>query len=331
MPPPSVADLDVQVLSLPMRTRFRGLTTREVVLVRGPGGWAEFSPFREYDDAEATSWWRCTLEAASGGWPAPVRERVPVNATVPAIGPGEVPGVLDRFPGCTTAKVKVAERGQSHEDDLARLSAVRSVLGSSGKIRIDVNGGWSVDDAVTWLPRYDRVAGGLEYAEQPCATVEELAVVRRRVEVPIAADESIRRAEDPLRVARLQAADVAVLKVQPLGGVAACLRIAEQIGLPVVVSSALETSVGIAAGVALAAVLPSLPYACGLGTVSLFTRDVAVPPLVPSSGHLPVGPILPDDDALAALAAPPETRDWWLARLDRVQRLAAEQRRRVSR
>lgn len=311
----------VLVLSIPMRTRFRGLRTREVVLVRGESGWAEFSPFWEYDDAEAASWWRCTLEASSGSWPAPVRESVEVNATVPAIAAGDVRGLLARFPGCATVKVKVAEPGQSPQDDLARLSAVRSVLGPAGQVRVDVNGRWDVDTAVALLPRYDRQAGGLEYAEQPCATVEELAAVRRRVEVPIAADESIRRADDPLRVARLEAADVAVLKVQPLGGVAACLRIAEEIALPVVVSSALETSVGMAAGLALAAALPQLPYACGLATVSLFQRDVCATPLVPLRGQLPVGRAIPDAGALVELAAPEEVRDRWLERLARVAAL----------
>ena len=172
--------------------------------------------------------------------------------------------------------MKVAEPGQTLADDQARLEAVRDALGPDGRIRIDANGGWSVDDAVAAIAVLDRAAGGLEYVEQPSPSVEDLAAVRRRVGVPIAADESIRRAEDPYRVRDLAAADIAVLKVQPLGGVRACLRIAEEIGLPVVVSSALETSVGIAAGVALAAALPDLPYACGLATVQLLTDDVAV-------------------------------------------------------
>ena len=174
--------------------------------------------------------------------------------------------------GCRTAKVKVAEPGQPESADVERVAAVRDALGPGGRIRVDANGAWDVDTAVRRTRELDRAAGGLEYVEQPCATVEELAAVRRQVDVPVAADESIRRAEDPLRVARLEAADVAVLKVQPIGGVAACLRVAEQIGLPVVVSSALETSVGIAAGLALAAALPELPYACGLATAGAAGR-----------------------------------------------------------
>lgn len=311
----------LHVYALPLRTRFRGIQVREGVLVRGDAGWGEFSPFREYDDAEATAWWRAAVEAADDGWPPPVRHRVPVNATVPAVAPDAVAGVLHRFPGCLTAKVKVAEPGQSPRDDEARLEAVRSLLGEVGRIRVDANGAWDVDRAARLLPAYDRAAGGLEYAEQPCATVEELAALRRKVHIPIAADESVRRAGDPLRVARLEAADVAVLKVQPLGGVRACLRIAETIGLPVVVSSALETSVGIAAGVALAAALPELPYACGLATAGLLARDVVTEPFVAKGGVLTVRPVAPDPALLADASADEATAAWWR---DRVRRVAGQ-------
>jgi len=311
----------LHVYALPLRTRFRGIEVREGVLVRGDAGWGEFSPFREYDDAEATAWWRAAVEAADDGWPPPVRHRVPVNATVPAVAPDAVAGVLHRFPGCLTAKVKVAEPGQSPRDDEARLEAVRSLLGEVGRIRVDANGAWDVDRAARLLPAYDRAAGGLEYAEQPCATVEELAALRRKVHIPIAADESVRRAGDPLRVARLEAADVAVLKVQPLGGVRACLRIAETIGLPVVVSSALETSVGIAAGVALAAALPELPYACGLATAGLLARDVVTEPFVAKGGVLTVRPVAPDPALLADASADEATAAWWR---DRVRRVAGQ-------
>jgi O-succinylbenzoate synthase len=200
-------------------------------------------------------------------------------------------------------------------DDAARLEAVRDALGPGGEVRVDANGGWSVDEAVRVLPVLDRAAGGLEYVEQPCATVEELAMVRRRLDVPVAADESIRRAEDPYRVRALDAADVAVLKVQPLGGVRACLRIAEDIDLPVVVSSALETSVGIAAGVALAAALPELPFACGLATVQLLADDVTLPSLLPVDGTLPVGRPHVDGAALDRTAAGGERVEHWRLRL----------------
>jgi O-succinylbenzoate synthase len=300
----------VEVYSIAMTTRFRGITVREGMLLRGDAGWGEFSPFLEYDAAVAAPWLRAAREAADEGWPAPLRDSVPVNVTVPAVGPEQAARIV-RAGGCRTAKVKVGEPGQDLAEDQARLEAVRDALGPGGAIRIDVNGLWSVDEAVTAIPLLDRAAGGLQYVEQPVASVEDLAVVRRRVDVPIAADESIRRAADPYRVRDLEAADVAVLKVQPLGGVRACLRIAEDIGLPVVVSSALETSVGIAAGVALAAALPELPYACGLATVQLLTDDVAVQPLLPRDGALPV--VRPEVDAAAlerTRAAADRERHW---------------------
>jgi O-succinylbenzoate synthase len=243
---------------------------------------------------------------------------VPVNVTVPAVDPERAHATV-RDSGCTTAKVKVAEPGQDTDDDEARLEAVRDALGPAGRIRVDANGAWDVATAVDRIRRLDRAAGGLEYVEQPCAAVEELAAVRRRVDVAVAADESIRRAEDPYRVRDLEAADVAVLKVQPLGGVRACLRIAENIGLPVVVSSALETSVGIAAGVALAAALPELPYACGLATVQLLTDDVAGEPLLPTDGFLPVVRPRVDEAALARLAAPRDRQEHWAARLAEIR------------
>jgi O-succinylbenzoate synthase len=300
------------VYSVPLRTRFRGITVREGLLLRGDAGWGEFSPFLDYDAADCGAWLRAAREAADEGWPPPVRRQIPVNVTVPAVGPERAAEIVRRG-GCRTAKVKVAEPGQSEADDLARVEAVRDALGPAAKIRVDANGGWDVDTAVRVLGLLDRFE--LEYAEQPCRTVEELAAVRRRQHVPVAADESIRRAEDPLRVARLEAADIAVLKVQPLGGVRACLRIAEDIGLPVVVSSALETSVGIAAGVALAAALPELPYACGLATVQLLERDVVDDPLLPVGGMLAVRRPAPDPARFAATAAPEATRAAWERRL----------------
>ncbi|WP_418061978.1 o-succinylbenzoate synthase [Pimelobacter simplex] len=310
----------MKVVAIPMTTRFRGITVREATLLRGPGGWGEWSPFLEYPPEVAEPWLRCAEEAAAGDWPAPVRDRVPVNVTVPAVDPERAHAIV-RAGGCRTAKVKVAEPGQSTADDEARLEAVRDALGPDGLIRVDANGGWSVDDAVAAIGRLDRAAGGLEYAEQPVATVEELALVRRRVDVPIAADESIRRAEDPYRVRDLEAADIAVLKVQPLGGVRACLEIAERIGLPVVVSSALETSVGIAAGVALAAALPELPYACGLATVQLLTADVVAEPLLPVDGALPVRRPKVDVQQVGLLSASPERVAHWEARLADVRAL----------
>lgn len=303
----------MKVFSIPLRTRFRGITEREGVLLQGDAGWGEFSPFLEYDADTARPWLAAARETAEVGWPEPVRDRVEVNVTVPACDPDRAFEIV-RNGGCRTAKVKVAERGQSLADDQARLEAVRAAIGASGLVRIDANGGWSVDEAVARIPLLDKAAGGLEYAEQPVADVEDLAVVRRRVGVPVAADESIRRAADPYRVRDLEAADVAVLKVQPLGGVRACLRIAEDIGLPVVVSSAVESSVGIAAGVALAAALPELPYACGLATVQMLSADVTSASLLPVDGVLPVR--RPDvDEAFDGVRAAPGRVDHWRRRI----------------
>ncbi len=306
------------VFAIGMRTRFRGIEVREGVLLRGRAGWGEFSPFWDYDAAECVPWLRAAREAADEGWPAAVRTSIPVNCTIPAVGPEAAQAVVAASAGCRTAKIKVAEPGQTEADDLARVEAVRDALGAGGRIRIDANGLWDVDTAVRMTRLLDKAAGGLEYVEQPCRTVEELAAVRVRIDVPIAADESIRRAADPYRVVELDAADVAVLKVQPLGGVRACLEIAARIGLPVVVSSALETSVGIAAGVALAAALPELPYACGLATGALLTGDVVDAPFTVVDGALPVARPKLSDVPLAE----PETIARWTERLAAVEALA---------
>jgi o-succinylbenzoate synthase len=296
-----------------MNVRFRGITRREGMLINGAAGVAEFSPFWDYDVGEAAAWLVAALEAADTGFPQPLRNRVPVNCTVPAVDPERAAAVVTAGHGCTTAKVKVAERGQTLDDDVARVAAVRSALGPTGRIRVDANGAWSVSEAVEAIAKLSSF--DLEYVEQPCASVSQLASVRARVDVPIAADESIRRADDPLRVAELEAADIAVLKVQPLGGVRRCLRLAEQIDLPVVVSSALESSVGIAAGVALAAALPELPYACGLATASMLTADVTETPLLPVGGFLPVRAVVPDPQSLGDVAADEVTVARWRTRL----------------
>ena len=320
MPVPPLGDLlaSLRVVAIPMRVPFRGVTTREAALVEGPAGWGEFGPFLEYDPPEASRWLAAAVESAWEPWPDAVRGTVPVNATVPAVAADAVAGVLTRFPGCSTAKVKVAERGQSLTDDVDRVAAVRDVMGPDARVRVDANGAWSVGDAVEALTRlrpYD-----LEYAEQPCATVEELrdlrtTLARRGVDVLVAADESIRKAEDPLRVRDLAAADVVVVKVAPLGGVRAALRVVEECGLPAVVSSALYTSVGISAGVALAASLPSLHHACGLGTVALLGGDVTGSPLVGDHGELAPGRVVVDPRLLDQWAAGPDRVAWWRERL----------------
>ncbi|MCW2700061.1 MAG: menC2 [Blastococcus sp.] len=302
--------LETRVYSVPLRTRFRGIDVRDGVLVRGPAGWGEFSPFWDYDVAESRRWWAAAEEAAVIGWPDPVRDCVPVNVTVPAVGAAHAHAIVTAS-GCRTAKVKVAEPGQTPADDLARVEAVRDALGPGGAIRVDANAAWDVDTAAARIAELDAV--GLEYVEQPCATLTELVALRRRIDVRIAVDEVVRRAADPLAVDLREACDIVVLKVQPLGGVRAALRVAEAHGLPCVVSSALESSVGIAAGVALAAALPELPFACGLATVALFTADVSSRPLLPVNGALPVRRAEPD--RLAELAAGPEVEARWRLRL----------------
>src|SRR5580700_11051025 len=295
----------LRAFAIPMPVKFRGITVREGALLEGPAGWGEFSPFAEYGPRECARWLACALEAALAGWPAPVRDRVPVNVTVPAVGPEQAHAIVAGS-GCATAKAKVAEPGQPESADIERVEAVRDALGPAGKLRVDANAGWDVDRAARMLRAL--APFGLEYAEQPCATLPELAALRVLVDVPLAADESIRRAEDPLRVRAAGAADIVVLKAQPLGGVRAGLEIAAACGLPVVVSSAVDTSVGLAAGVALAAALPELPYACGLATMSLLAGDVTAEPLTEAGGELPVRPAVVDEAALARWEV--DAADW---------------------
>lgn len=324
MPMPPLDELlaGATVVSLPMRVRFRGITEREVLLLHGPAGWGEFAPFPEYADEEAARWLCSAIEAAWVGPPAAVRERVPINATVPAVDAELVPDVLQRFPGVHTAKVKVAERGQDLAQDLARVTAVRTLIPN---VRVDANGGWTVEQAVAALTALT-ADGPLEYAEQPCTTVPELVEVRRRLPtVRIAADESIRRAEDPMRVVRAGGADVAVVKVAPLGGMRRLLALADELaahGVPVVVSSALDSVVGIGAGLAAAAALPALDFACGLGTGGLFANDVAAGREL-RDGTFEAVPVAPDPARVAALTASRQRTGWWLERLRRCHALLA--------
>ena len=316
----------MRVVAIPLRTRFRGQTVRELALFEGPEGWTEFSPFPEYDDDEAVWWLRAAIEFGWRPSPAPVagRGRIMVNATLPAVGPRDVARVLALYDGCRTVKVKVAERGQMLSDDYARVREVRSLLGPEGRIRIDANAGWNLDEAehaIHQLAEFD-----LEYVEQPCATIDELAELRGRIaylDIPIAADESVRKAAEPLAVARAGAADLIVVKAQPLGGVRRALAIVEEAGLPAVVSSALESSVGIAMGAHLAAALPELDYDCGLATVDLFEGDVARRSLVPHDGSIPVQRPEVDPELLTRYAATPDREQWWLDRLTRTHALLA--------
>ena len=315
---PSLGEVDagLRVVALPLRTRFRGVDHREIALVRGPEGWTEFSPFLEYGPAESAAWLRAALDYGWSEQPAPLRDRIPVNATVPAVEPAEVAAILESYHGCRTAKVKGAERGHTLADDVARVAEVRRILGPEGRIRIDANGGWNVDEAEHAV--HALAGSDLEYVEQPCASVDELADLRRRVKwmgIPVAADESVRKAADPLAVARAGAADLLVVKAQPLGGVRRALDLVAEAGLPAVVSSALDSSVGLAMGAALAAALPELPYDCGLGTASLLAADVTERPLRPVDGAIPVERVEVSEALLLRHAVAPERLEWWRARL----------------
>ena len=319
VPLPPLVELlaSARVVALPLATRFRGVDVREAVLFEGPEGWTEFSPFAEYADAEAATWLAAAIDFGWHPQPAPLRSEIPVNATIPAVAAASVPEILARFDGCRTAKVKVADLRQAPEpgfsslaDDVARVRAVREAMGPEGRIRVDANGAWNLDEAehaIHALAEFD-----LEYVEQPCATIDELVELRRR------------RSAHPC-TSRAGAADLLVIKAQPLGGVRRALEIVAEAGLPAVVSSALDTSVGLAMGVALAAALPELEYDCGLGTSALFTTDVATPPLAPVAGVLQVGRITPDEALLAGNEASADRREWWLDRLARCYALLGAQ------
>ena len=311
------SDLTYHPVRIPLRMRFRRVSWREAVLIEGRSGWGEFSPFPEYPPEVTVRWLAAALEAAYGVWPAPVRDRIPVNTTVPAV-PAPVAAALVTEAGCSTVKVKVGEPGQTFEEDLERVAAVRETLGREGKIRIDANGTWSVSQAVERLARLDEF--DLEYAEQPVRTIEELATLKTETDVKLAGDEAIRMADDPMRVIERGVLDVLVLKVQPLGGMARLLDLAERSGLPVVVSSALDTSVGLATGLYAAAALPQLDLACGLGTGTLLEGDVVDDPLVPQDGWISVRRPTPDPDLLSRYEADRDTS----FRLIRRLRQAAE-------
>jgi len=334
----TLADLlhDAVPYALPLTRSFRGLDVREGMLVRGPAGWGEFAPFEDYSPQRAALWLAAAAEAAFGGWPEPRRDVIPVNAIIPAVPAADAAAlaraaVLDF--GCTTLKIKVAEAGDLLADDEARValvrdaadSAMRSInLSGRASLRLDANGRWSLDEAVRALARLG--AYGLEYVEQPCASADELAQLRSRIDIPIVVDESVRVDRLPAQRIR-EIADAIVVKVGPCGGVAAGLRLAEEIQLPVIVSGALDTSVGLAAGLALAAALPGDDLgqirACGLGTGTLLEYDVVAEPLVPDHGELTHGRRYPDLDALMRARAQlgdDRAREWrqravdaWLA------------------
>ena len=295
----------MRVVALPMKTNFRGVTVREVALFKGEYGWGEFSPFLEYDDQESSLWLASAIEAATQPRPTQLRSSIPVNGTIPASNDKKViDDLIATYPGVTTYKVKV---GENLSEDIARLARIRS-LGRKVNIRIDVNGLWSVNEALTNLYAFYENVGPFEYVEQPCATVDELRELKSKIHIPlkIAADEVIRKAKDPFAIDLQGAADFVMLKVQPLGGIKRSLAIAEHHGLPAVVSSALESAVGINYGLELAASLKELSYDCGLATGALMSLDVANLPI--SDGSIQVSEL---DIKLEGLAVAPDRYEWW--------------------
>lgn len=305
-------------VEIPMTVTFRGVNSRQSALIRGPYGWGEFAPFVEYGVQESAAWLACALEAAWLPAPEPVRTRVPLNATLPAVAAERVPQVLTKYEGeIQELKIKVAEKGQSLADDIARVAAARDAL-PNARLKVDANMGYTLGGALEALHKLCDY--GIIYAEQPVVSIEDMAALRFAIAkeglpVRIAADESIRKAEDPLKVARANAADLMVVKAAPLGGVRRALALVQQAQLPAVVSSALESSVGIATGASLAASLPTLRYGCGLGTVSLMAEDVTDEPLIACDGFMDLRAITPSPQRLERLATDEQTRQWWVNRV----------------
>jgi O-succinylbenzoate synthase len=299
----------MRVVALPTRTNFRGINVREVALFQGQYGWGEFSPFLEYGYEESAPWLASAIEAATKPRPKLYRNSVRVNGTIPALkSPADIERIVDSFPGVQTFKVKV---GDNLPEDIARLAKVRSVR-PKAKLRIDVNGNWSVQEAVTNLRAIYENIGPLEYAEQPCATVEELRELQEKlvVDIRIAGDEVLRKAADPFAIDLSGAIDVLMLKVQPLGGISRAHKLAEHHKLPVVVSSALESAVGINYGLQLAASFSEMNFDCGLGTGSLLAADIATLPIV--DGEIEITDVEPE---FSGYEVAPDRYEWWKNRV----------------
>ena len=313
---------DASVFAIPLIDPVGGVRVYEGMLIEGPQGWGEFSAPPGCDDERSGRWLTASIEAGTVGWPDPVRGRVPVAVTVPAVDPERARDIVTGA-GCRTVAVRIGDPGGTLGADIARLEAVRDALGPAGAIRADVNGNWDLDTAAGAIPALDRAAGGLEFVEQPCRTLAEVSALRARIDIPVAVDQSIRDAPDPLRLPLAASADIAVLTVAALGGVRRALRIAETCGLPCVVSGALESSIGTAGGLALAGVLGDTGFASTLG-VGLLGGDIVSGgrTLLPVDGTLPVSPMPPgpDPDRLAAFAADDETAARWRHRLAAAQR-----------
>jgi O-succinylbenzoate synthase len=299
----------LRVIALPMKTKFRGINVREVALFKGDYGWGEFSPFLEYDDQECAPWLACAIEAATVPKPQLYRTRIPVNGTIPALNDqAELERIVNSFPGVNCFKVKV---GSDVSDDLHRLEVIRE-LRPNANIRIDVNGLWNVDEAEMFL----NSVGEIEYVEQPCATIEELRELKKRIDVKIVGDEVLRKSKNPFEIDLSGAIDFIMLKVQPLGGIKKAHALAEHHNLPVVVSSALESAVGINYGLILAASFENMNFDCGLGTGSLLAKNVAELPIV--DGKIEISDVKPVLDGLDVSA---DRFEWWKNRIMRTAEL----------
>ena len=301
---------ELQVVSIPVKNTFRGIKSREIALFEGPAGWSEFSPFLEYDNKQSAIWMKAALEAATKPAPTPLRNEVMVNATLPNIKPGEVEKVLSNFDGCTTIKIKINDFTIDRELLIESLKHV-----PNARFRLDINGGWTLDEAIVNLKNYEgEFAGLIDYVEQPCIDIADLKVLKNETGIKIAVDESIRKFLGSDLTKLKDVADIAVIKWAPSGGINAALDLIKQISLPVVVSSALDSSVGISHGLALACAIPNLYGACGLATVALLEGDVTSDSLLASKGVIANHKITPD--RISEFKVDNHRQKWWQDRAD---------------
>lgn len=307
---------DFQVIAIPLHNTFRGINVREVAIFKGQAGWSEFSPFLEYDTEESAAWLQAAVSEAHYPWPTLHRDQVRVNATLPQVPAEKVAGIMARFPGTRTVKVKVDTFAESQE----RIDAVRDAL-PEVRIRLDINGGWLLQQARDELFKFHHRFGEIfEYIEQPCNELSDLKILRGEIPYKIAADESIRKILNVDPAAVRESVDIAIIKWAPLGGISAARKLISQLNMPVTISSALDTGIGISHGAALAASLEKAPLDCGLGTVALLESDILTPPLLPRDGSIHVTRRNPDPVLLEKYRASDDRQKWWSDRVNRIWR-----------
>ena len=302
----------LQVVSIPVKANFRGINFREIALFEGPAGWSEFSPFIEYSNKESSTWLKAAIEGATKEPPKPIRDQVEINATLPNVKVSEVKDLLAGFNGCNTIKIKIND---FETDQALLIECLKEV--PKAKFRLDVNGGWALEEAIANVQSYEKAFGSLiEYIEQPCTDFADLKSLRNSTGIKIAVDESIRKylAGDLTKIKEV--ADIAIIKWAPTGGIDAALEVIEKIGLPVVISSALDSSVGISHGLSLAEAVPNLYGACGLGTVCLLEGDVTSNPLMPINGIIKNRKVIPD--RIEEFKAESGRQKWWQDRANAV-------------